>query len=47
VTQLEMIGSLSQLFRQMDAAMANDDAVHLFKDAFLRGDYGREELTKG
>jgi hypothetical protein len=27
--------------------MATDDAVHLFKDAFLRGDYGRKELTKG
>jgi pyruvate,water dikinase len=45
--QLEMIGSLLQFFRQMDAAMASEDAVHLFKDAFLRGDYGLEELTKG
>jgi hypothetical protein len=30
----------------MDAAMATDDAVHLFKDAFLRGDYGLEELKR-
>jgi pyruvate,water dikinase len=45
--QLEMIGSLLQFFRQMDAAMATDDAVHLFKDAFLRGDYGLEELKRG
>jgi len=44
--QLEMIGSLLQFFRQMDAAMASDDAVFLFKDAFLRGDYGLEELTR-
>jgi pyruvate, water dikinase len=47
VKQLEMIGSLLQFFRQMDAAMATDDAVHLFKDAFLRGDYGLEELRRG
>jgi len=46
VKQLEMIGSLLQFFRQMDAAMANDDAVILFRDAFLRGDYGLEELTR-
>jgi hypothetical protein len=30
----------------MDAAMASDDAVSLFRDAFLRGDYGLEELMK-
>jgi pyruvate,water dikinase len=47
VKQLEMIGSLLQFFRQMDAAMATDEAVLLFKDAFLRGDYGLEELKKG
>ena len=47
VQQLEMIGSLLQFFRQMDAAMATDEAVLLFKDAFLRGDYGLEELKKG
>lgn len=47
VKQLEMIGSLLQFFRQMDAAMATDDAVRLFKDAFLRGDYGLEELKNG
>jgi pyruvate, water dikinase len=47
VQQLEMLGSLLQFFRQMDAAMATDDAVVVFKDAFLRGDYGLEELRKG
>ncbi len=46
VKQLEMLGSLLQFFRQMDAAMSTDDAVDLFKNAFLRGDYGLEELTK-
>ena len=44
--QLEMLGSLLQFFRQMDAAMANDDAALLFRDAFLRGDYGLEELIR-
>lgn len=47
IKQLEMIGSLLQFFRQMDAAMATDEAVLLFKDAFMRGDYGLEELKKG
>lgn len=46
IKQLEMIGSLLQFFRQMDAAMASDDAIALFRDAFLRGDYGLEELTR-
>jgi len=46
IKQLEMLGSLLQFFRQMDAAMANDDAVFLFRDAFLRGDYGLEEIIK-
>ncbi|MHB8123561.1 MAG: PEP/pyruvate-binding domain-containing protein [Desulfuromonadaceae bacterium] len=46
VKQLEMLGSLLQFFRQMDAAMANDDAASLFRDAFLRGDYGLEELIR-
>jgi len=44
--QLEMLGSLLQFFRQMDAAMASDDAASMFRDAFLRGDYGLEELMK-
>ncbi len=44
--QLEMLGSLLQFFRQMDAAMASDDAASIFRDAFLRGDYGLEELMK-
>jgi len=46
VKQLEMVGSLLQFFRQMDAAMASDDAVVVFRDAFLRGDYGLSEVTK-
>jgi pyruvate,water dikinase len=46
VKQLEMIGSLLQFFRQMDAAMVSDDAIAFFRDAFLRGDYGLEELTR-
>jgi hypothetical protein len=46
VKQLEMIGSLLQFFRQMDAAMTNDDAAVVYRDAFLRGDYGLEELIK-
>jgi pyruvate,water dikinase len=44
---LEMVGALLQFFRQMDAAMANDDAIILFKDAFMRGDYGLEGLAGG
>jgi len=44
--QLEMLGSLLQFFRQMDAAMAHDEAAFLFRDAFLRGDYGLEELIR-
>jgi pyruvate,water dikinase len=46
IKQLEMLGSLLQFFRQMDAAMAHDDAALLFRDAFLRGDYGLEELIR-
>jgi pyruvate,water dikinase len=38
VTQLEMLGSILQFFRQMDVAMVNENAVTLFRDAFLRGD---------
>jgi len=45
VTRLEMIGSLLQFFRQMDAAMTSDEAVTIIRDAFLRGDYGLEEIT--
>jgi hypothetical protein len=29
----------------MDAAMTSDEAVAVFRDAFLRGDYGLEEMT--
>ncbi len=47
VKQLEMIGSLFQFFRQMDAAMVSEEAVTVYRDAFLRGDYGLEEINKG
>lgn len=46
VKHLEMIGSLFQFFRQMDAAMVSDQAVAVYRDAFLRGDYGLEEVNK-
>jgi len=46
IKQLEMLGSLLQFFRQMDAAMGSENAALLFRDAFLRGDYGLEELIK-
>jgi len=45
LTQLEMIGSLFQFFRQMDAAMTDEGSVTLLKDAFLSGDYGLERLS--
>lgn len=44
ISQLEMIGCLFQFFRQMDAAMVNEDSVHLIKDAFLNGDYDLKKL---
>lgn len=43
-SQLEMIGSLLQFFRQMDAAMVNESTVDLIKEAFLKGDYDLKEL---
>ena len=43
--QLETIGSLLQFFRQMDASMTSDEAAAAVRDAFLRGDYGLEDLT--
>ncbi|MFZ2445664.1 MAG: PEP/pyruvate-binding domain-containing protein [Syntrophobacteraceae bacterium] len=42
ISQLEMIGSLFQFFRQMDAAMADEESVSKYRDAFLNGDYGLE-----
>ena len=36
---LEMIGSLFQFFRQMDAAMTSENSIDLIKEAFLTGDY--------
>jgi pyruvate,water dikinase len=43
VAQLEMLGSLLQFFRQMDAAMGSDESVTLFQEAFLKGDYDLSE----
>ena len=43
-SQLEMIGSLFQFFRQMDAAMINENSVNLIKEAFLSGDYDLKKL---
>jgi len=39
VAHLEMVGSLLQFFRQMDAAMVSEGSVEWIKKAFLRGDY--------
>ena len=36
---LETIGALLQFFRQMDAAMVDEESARLFQEAFLRGDY--------
>ncbi|MBU1701290.1 MAG: hypothetical protein KJ831_14220 [Candidatus Eisenbacteria bacterium] len=43
-SHLEMIGSLFQFFRQMDAAMVNENSVNLIKEAFLSGDYDLKNL---
>ncbi len=43
VAQLEMLGSLLQFFRQMDAAMESEEFVRLFQEAFLKGDYDLSE----
>jgi pyruvate,water dikinase len=39
IAQLEMIGTLLQFFRQMDAAMTSDEMADEVSAAFLRGDY--------
>jgi len=39
VAGLETIGALLQFFRQMDAAMVDEESVRRFQEAFLRGDY--------
>lgn len=39
VAGLETIGALLQFFRQMDAAMVDEESVCRFQEAFLRGDY--------
>jgi hypothetical protein len=41
---LEMIGSLFQFFRQMDAAMTSENSIGLIKEAFLTGDYDLKKL---
>jgi pyruvate,water dikinase len=43
---LEMIGRLLQFIRQMDVAMVSEESVAIFRDAFLRGDYGLADLEK-
>ncbi|MEN6484594.1 MAG: PEP/pyruvate-binding domain-containing protein [Syntrophobacteraceae bacterium] len=43
---LESIGALLQFFRQMDAAMTSDEAAAGLRDAFLRGDYGLQDLPR-
>lgn len=45
VRQLEMVGALLQFFRQMDAAMADEESVLTLKDAFLRGDYALKQVA--
>ena len=45
VSKLNMIGSLLQFFRQMDAAMTSDETVQVMQEAFLRGDYDLKELS--
>lgn len=42
---LEMVGRLLQFFRQMDAAMTSDQAVEVFKEAFLRDDFDFSRAT--
>ncbi len=43
MAQLEMLGSLLQFFRQMDAAMESEEFARLFQEAFLKGDYDLSE----
>jgi len=45
VAGLETIGALLQFFRQMDAAMVDEESVRRFQEAFLRGDYDFKGLT--
>jgi pyruvate,water dikinase len=45
IRQVEMLGSLFQFFRQMDAAMADEQCASRFKEAFIKGDYGLEHLS--
>lgn len=44
IRQLEMLGSLFQFFRQMDAAMTDESSVALIRDAFLSGDYALDRI---
>ncbi len=46
LSHIEMIGSLFQFFRQMDAAMVDEQSVAIIRDAFLRGDYGLEMISR-
>ncbi|NSW84850.1 MAG: phosphoenolpyruvate synthase [Syntrophobacteraceae bacterium] len=47
VAHLQMLGSLFQFFRQMDAAMTSENAVSLYAEAFLDGDYALERFKSG
>ncbi|MCE5336290.1 MAG: hypothetical protein LLG06_17060 [Desulfobacteraceae bacterium] len=46
LSRIEMIGSLFQFFRQMDAAMVDEHSVAIIRDAFLNGDYGLETVFR-
>ncbi len=41
---IEQVGRLLQFMRQMDVAMTSESAIEEVKDAFLREDYGLEQL---
>lgn len=44
-SMLEMIGMLFQFFRQMDAAMTDEESVSVYVNAFMSGDFGLEKLS--
>jgi pyruvate,water dikinase len=47
MSHLETLGRLLQFYRQMDAAMADDDSAELFARAFLEGDFKLERVGRG
>lgn len=44
VEKLKLLGRLLQFFRQMDAAMATQEHIRIFQEAFIRGDYDLREI---